>query len=220
MSKNDHKEYVIREFDRAARGYDESRLVRSYQRRVQTIVISRMDISKGMNVLDLGCGTGWGAIDIASKLGGTGTIIGLDVSPKMIEEAKRNLEALDYDNVEFTVGCGESLNYVDFFDYVISTNAFHHFSKKEVIFSNVWRSLKRDGIFIIQDICDDYLLMRMVDIAGKIGEKAHIGSTSSEFLRELFLKKDFIEVTVEKMKFNWFWGIMIGMGKKPGQVSL
>ena len=214
MSSGRQEEHVVKEFDRAAKGYDESRLVKSYQRRTQTLVINKMQIEKGMNILDLGCGTGWGTIDIASRLEGTGKVIGLDLSEKMIEQAKQKLAEFHYDNVEFRVGSGSSLDYENYFDCVLSTNAFHHFDKKEEIFSRVWKSLKRNGCFIIQDICDDFILMRIVDLAGKIGEKAHVGSSTSEELRNLFVSVGFVNIEVEKVKLNWFWRIMVGKGDK------
>ena len=104
MSSGRQEEYVAKEFDRTARGYDESRLVKSYQRQTQILVINKMQIEKGMNILDLGCGTGWGTIDIALKLEGTGKVIGLDLSEKMIEQSKQKLAKFQYDNVEFEVG--------------------------------------------------------------------------------------------------------------------
>ena len=167
MAKKLQEEYIVDEFNRAAKSYDRSRLVKSYQRRAQTLVINRMQIEKGMNILDLGCGTGWGVIDIASKLKGTGKVVGFDLSEKMIEQAKQNLAKFPYANVILQVESGNSLDYNDHFDYVLSTNALHNFDKKEEIFSRVWRSLKHNGVFIIQDICDDYLLMKIVDHAGK-----------------------------------------------------
>jgi len=214
MTGKRQEEYIAREFDRSARGYDESRLVRSFQRRVQVQVINRMKIEKGMNILDLGCGTGQGTIDIASKLEGTGSVIGLDLSGKMIEQAKQKLNGFEYSNVTFEVGSGNSLDYYDRFDYVLSTSAFHHFDKKEEILSRVLRALKQNGVFILQDICDDYLLMKMVDFAGKIGERAHVGSTTSAGLRNLFQDTGFTNVEVEKIKLNWFWRIMIGKGTR------
>ena len=214
MRKKGQDEYVAREFDRAAQSYDESRLVKSYQRRVQTLVINKIQIEKGMNILDLGCGTGEGTFDIASKLEGTRKVIGLDLSENMIKQAKRKLVNFTYDNLGFRVGSGISLDYENYFDCVLSTNAFHHFDKKEEIFSRVWKSLKPNGFFVIQDICDDYLLMRIVDLAGKIGEKAHAGSSTSEELESIFAWAGFVNIEVEKIKFNWFWRIMIGKGTK------
>jgi arsenite methyltransferase len=212
MSNGRKEEYVVKEFDRAAKHYDESRFVKSYQLRTQILVINRMQIKKGMHILDLGCGTGWGTIDIASKLEGTGKVVGLDLSEKMIEQAKQKLAKFTHNNVVFEVGSGNSLDCANCFDYVLSTNTFHHFDKKELIFSRVCKSLKPNGIFIIQDICDDYLSMKIVDLAGKIGERAHVGSTTSEGLRKLFYSTGFEEVEIERMRLNWFWRIMIGKG--------
>jgi protein-L-isoaspartate(D-aspartate) O-methyltransferase len=214
MSRGRQEEYVAKEFDRAAKGYDESRIVKSFQRRAQILVIDKMHLEKGMKILDLGCGTGWGTIDIATKLGGTGEVVGLDLSEKMIEQAKQKLNELAYNNVEFEVGSGSSLDYRDYFDYVFSTNAFHHFAKKEEIFYKVYKSLKYGGIFMVQDICDDYLLMRLLDFAGKIGERAHVGSSTSDKIRDLFTSAGFVNIGIEKIKVNWFWGIMIGKGDK------
>ena len=214
MNSNRQEEHVVKEFDRAAGGYDESRLVKSYQRRTQILVINRMSIEKGMNILDLGCGTGRGTIDIASKLEGTGKVTGLDLSEKMIEQAKENLAGPRYHHVEFDTGSGSSLDYENYFDYVISTNAFHHFYKKEDIFSRVLKSLKVDGTFIVQDICDDFFLMKVVDLAGKVGERAHAGSTTSEGLRKLFQSTGYKEIEIEKIRLNWFWKIMVGRGSK------
>ena len=214
MAKKQQEEYIAEEFDKAAQGYDKSKLVKSFQRRAQNLVISRMQIEKGMNILDIGCGTGWGTIDLGLKLEGTGKVIGLDLSKKMIEQANQKLHGFKCSNVVFEVGSVSSLDYNGYFDYVLSTNAFHHFDKKEEIFSRVWRSLKHNGIFIVQDICDDYLLMKMVDYAGKLGEKAHIGSATSEGLRNLFQTTGFTNVEVDKIKLTWFWRIMIGKGAR------
>jgi arsenite methyltransferase len=214
MTPKQHDESVAREFDRAANAYDESRIVKSYQRRAQLLVVNGLRIERGMVILDLGCGTGKASLDIASMLEGTGRVVGLDLSEKMIEQARGHLARTNYQNVEFQVGSASSLSYDDHFNLVLSTNAFHHFEQKGDIFNRVWKSLRSDGVFMIQDICDDYLLMRIVDLAGKIGEKAHVGSTRSEELKSLFLSSDFVDVEVEKRKLNWFWGIMIGKGVK------
>ncbi|MBN1160829.1 MAG: class I SAM-dependent methyltransferase [Dehalococcoidales bacterium] len=206
--------YIGRKFDRAAGSYDESRLVKSYQRRVQKLVIARMSIEKGMNVLDLGCGTGQGTIDIALKLEGTGNVIGIDLSEKMIEQAKKKLDNFKSKNVKFMVGSIGSVDYQDYFDFVFSTNAFHHFENKESIFTKVRQSLKPNGVFLVQDICDDYLLMRLLDLAGKIGQKEHVGSMKSKELESLFHKTGFTNIEVEKLKINWFFRVMIGNGIK------
>jgi ubiquinone/menaquinone biosynthesis C-methylase UbiE len=215
VAEDQHDQYVAEEFNRAAAGYDDSRLVRTYQHRVQALVVDSLDLRKGMNVLDLGCGTGWATLEIASRLEGTGRVVGLDLSEGMIEQARKELPRFRYDNVEFVLQSASSLNCAGCFDYVISTNAFHHFADKEGVFARVWRSMKAGGSFVIQDYCRDFFLMRVVDQMGKIGEKAHVGTTRSTELGELFLTQGFVDVHVETVKLNWLWGIMIGRGMKP-----
>ena len=111
MSRQQQDAYVAEEFNRAAASYDDSPLVRSYQYRVQALVVDSLDIKKGMNVLDLGCGTGWATLEIASRLEGTGKVVGLDLSEGMIEQARQKLPRFRYDNVEFVLQSAGSLNY-------------------------------------------------------------------------------------------------------------
>jgi ubiquinone/menaquinone biosynthesis C-methylase UbiE len=215
MSAKQHDTYVTDEFNRAAAGYDDSCIVRSYQRCVQTLVVDRLELEPGMNVLDLGCGTGWATFEIASRLGGSGRVVGLDLSEGMIAQARKKLPTFRYDNVEFVVQSADSLDCADCFDYVLSTNAFHHFADKAGVFAKVRKSLKAGGCFVIQDFCRDFFLMRFVDLMGKIGEKAHVGTTTSGELGELFLTSGYVNAHVETIKLNWLWGIMIGRGTKP-----
>jgi ubiquinone/menaquinone biosynthesis C-methylase UbiE len=214
MEKERQEKYIADEFNRTAEGYDKSRLVKSFQRRAQKLVISKMKINEGMSVLDLGCGTGQATIDIGRMLRGTGEVIGFDLSEKMIDQANTKLDDTIDTNITFETMSGSSLDYEDRFDYVISTNAFHHFHDKEDIFLRVKRSLKSGGIFVVQDICDDFLLMKLVDYSGKFGEKAHVGSATSKRLREIFQATGYEDVTIEKVNLTWLWKIMIGQGKK------
>ena len=146
---------------------------------------------------------------------GTGRVVGLDLSEGMIGQARDKLRGFPYHNVEFVVQSADSLEYRGYFDHVVSTNAYHHFADKADIFDRVCTSLKAGGSFVIQDFCRDYLLMRFVDSMGKIGEKAHVGTTTSGELGELLSSSGFAEVQVETIKLNWLWGIMIGRGQKP-----
>jgi ubiquinone/menaquinone biosynthesis C-methylase UbiE len=215
VAESRHDQLVAGEFNRAAAAYDDSRLVQSYQRRVQALVVECLGIKKGMSVLDLGCGTGWATLEIASKLGGTGKVVGLDLSEGMIGQARKKLAGFRFDNVEFVLQTASSLEYAGCFDCVVSTNAFHHFADKAGTFARVWNSLTAGGCFVIQDFCRDFFLMRVVDLMGKIGERAHVGTTSSSALSELFLTQGFVDVHVEAIKLNWLWGIMIGRGTRP-----
>lgn len=99
---------------------------------------------QGKKVLDLGCGYGWHC-KFAAEQGAT-QVLGLDVSQKMIEEAKkRNVE----DQIEYRV-CGiEAYEYpVNTWDCVVSNLALHYIQNIEDIFQKVYRTLKPGGVFL------------------------------------------------------------------------
>ena len=210
------KDYrVAEEFDRQASRYDRSLMVRRYQSRTQALVLDHLSIGLGMHVLDLGCGTGTASLAVASRLNGTGKVVGVDVSLKMLQEAQQKLSQSGLTNVEFVLGSAHELEYEATFDVVFSTNAYHHFADKTDIFRRVWRSLKSGGCFWVQDFCSDFLLMRGLDLLGKLGERAHVGTTTSRQLESLYWNTGFMDVEVSPFKLTWFWGIMIGKGVKP-----
>lgn len=99
---------------------------------------------EGKRVLDLGCGYGWHC-KFAAEQGAT-QVLGLDLSYKMIEQAKRRNKE---NQIEYRV-CGiEEYEYPeDMWDCVVSNLALHYIENIEEIFQKVHRTLKQDGIFL------------------------------------------------------------------------
>ncbi len=98
----------------------------------------------GKCVLDLGCGYGWHCKFCAEK--GAAQVLGMDISRRMIEEAKRrNAE----NRIEYRV-CGiEEYEYPEnMWDCVISNLALHYIDNIEQIFQKIHRTLKPGGVFI------------------------------------------------------------------------
>src|SRR5246127_4183555 len=82
-------------------------------------LVARLGVSKGMKVLDLGCGDGTTAIPEA-KLGAQ--VLGVDLTPKLVEAAKRRAKELGLDNAKFQEGDACDLYQLedDSFDFVVS----------------------------------------------------------------------------------------------------
>ena len=98
----------------------------------------------GKTVLDLGCGYGWHCSFAAEQ--GAVKVLGLDLSRKMIEEAKRrNAEK----RIEYRV-CGiEEYEYPENkWDCVVSNLALHYIADLENIFQKVYQTLKPGGNFL------------------------------------------------------------------------
>ncbi len=93
---------VRRLYDRVAPLYD--LLVAPYDlingRRLAEQAISELRLEPGDTVVDLGTGTGWNLTRLAEAVGPTGHVIGVDISPEMLDRARRRTESHGLDNVD------------------------------------------------------------------------------------------------------------------------
>lgn len=102
-------------------------------------------------VVDIGCGVGQTTLEFAEKLGDVGSIIGIDFSPKRINEANRLREhSLKRDCVEFRVGKAEMLEIPDSaVTLIISQEVLLHIIDKASAIKEMYRILKLSGRAIV-----------------------------------------------------------------------
>ncbi|OHD13132.1 MAG: hypothetical protein A2086_13590 [Spirochaetes bacterium GWD1_27_9] len=109
-----------------------------------------LNIKTGDIVLDLGCGNGGFTYSIVESVGDDGKIYALDLTREMIEKAIANNS---HKNIRYTVGDINNLPYQDnFFDLIISNCVINHSTNKSLVFSEIYRVLKKSGHFLIADI--------------------------------------------------------------------
>lgn len=111
------------------------------------------DIREGDVVLDLGSGAGIDVFLAAKKAGKNGRVIGLDMTPAMVELARKNAKKNGYENVEFRLGDIEAMPVEnESVSVVISNCVINLAPDKRRVFSEIYRVLKSGGRFLISDI--------------------------------------------------------------------
>ncbi len=150
-------------------------------------------IKEGETVLDLGSGTGFDCFLAARKVGKTGKVIGVDMTPEMIGRAKENAKKGKYENVEFRLGEIENLPVEDgSVDAIISNCVINLSPDKKKVFEEANRVLKPGGMIMVSDI----VLTKELPSKLKDSIAAHVGC-----LAGAMKKKEYIDI-IKKAGFR------------------
>jgi len=137
------------------------------------------DLREGDVVLDLGAGAGLDLILVAQKVGATGSAVGVDMTPAMIEAARGNLARAGVTNAEIRQGHIENLPVSDgSVDWVISNCVINLSPEKEKVFAEIHRVLKPGGRFSIFDMVVESLPDHLRQVAAV--HAACVGGAISE----------------------------------------
>ena len=110
----------------------------------------------GETVLDVGSGAGVDVLIAAKAVGPEGRVIGVDMTPEMLDAARRNSDRMEFANVEFLEGRVERLPVdAESVDLVISNGVLNLTVDKHGAYRQIERALKPGGRFQIADICVD-----------------------------------------------------------------
>ncbi len=143
-------------------------------------------IIPGETVLDLGSGAGFDVFLAAARVGPTGRVIGVDLTPEMVEQARTNAERSGYANVEFRLGDIEELPVDDAsVDVVISNCVLNLVPDKPKAFREIVRVLKPGGRVAISDIVLDGPLPESL----RASEDAYCSCVSGAISRAQYLSE-------------------------------
>ncbi len=165
--------------------------------------ITLASLKPGQTVLDLGSGAGLDCILAAQKVGETGHVIGVDMTPEMIERAQVNAKKVNLNNIEFRQGYLEDLpvdsNTVD---VIISNCVINLSPDKEKVFNEAFRVLAPGGKLAVSDIVTDGELPESIRkslsawagcVAGAVDAKEYIGMMESVGFTDISIKPVFFD---------------------------
>ena len=175
-----------------------------YDDNFESQAISQYIISKNLKILkkyfsstkrgfllDLGCGTGRDAIELARS---GFKVYGIDISSEMIKIAKSGIT--DNESIEFLQGDSEHIPYEDeHFDAVICSSSFHHYPRPVASLSEIRRVLKKNGhLFLLETCRDGFRLIIIHDLIQKTFRNDHIRYYSTKELRRFLELAGFVEI--------------------------
>lgn len=174
-------------------------------------------LQPGETVLDLGSGAGLDCLLAAQKVGETGRVIGVDMTPEMIDRARANAKRVNATNVEFRQGYLENLPVeTGMVDVIISNCVINLLPDKEKVFTEAFRVLKPGGKLAVSDIVTDGELPELVRnslsawagcVAGAVEAKEYIAMMEAVGFTDISIKpvlfdKETVDGALDEMKLD------------------
>jgi arsenite methyltransferase len=158
-------------------------------------------LKKGERVLDLGSGAGFDCFLAAKKVGEQGRVIGVDMTPEMLDKARANARKGKYTNVEFRLGEIENLPVADnSVDVIISNCVINLAPNKRRVFEEAFRVLTPNGRLMVSDIA----LLKELPKAVRQSIEAYAGCIAGAEIKEKYIelikKAGFKEVKILQEK--------------------
>jgi arsenite methyltransferase len=139
----------------------------------------------GEVVLDLGSGAGFDVFLASRAVGPTGRVIGVDMTPEMIDKARANAASAKVYNVDFRLGHIEELPVNSgTVDLVISNCVVNLSPEKDKVFSEVYRVLKPRGRMLVSDL----VLIKPLSEKLKHSVEAYVGCVAGASMKEDYLQ--------------------------------
>jgi arsenite methyltransferase len=142
-------------------------------------------LKQGETVLDLGSGAGFDCFLAAKQVGSRGRVIGVDMTPEMLDKARENARTAGVANVEFRLGEIENLPVADnTADAVISNCVINLAPDKKRVFAEAFRALKPGGRLMVSDL----VLTAPLPKAVQDSVSAYVGCLAGASLKADYLK--------------------------------
>lgn len=154
-------------------------------------------IRQGDTVVDIGSGSGVDVLVAAQKTGPTGRVIGVDMTPAMIEKASKNLNAAGVSHAWIVEGDAEALPLEDATaDVVTSNGVINLVPDKTKSFGELYRILKSGGCIQIADIVLTKPVSRKSKSNSALWAECIVGAEPENEYLELIRKAGFEDVLV------------------------
>jgi SAM-dependent methyltransferase len=154
-------------------------------------------LSPGEAVIDLGSGGGFDCFLAAREVGPDGRVVGVDMTPEMVETARANAADAPFKNVEFRLGEIGHLPAADVsFDVVISNCVVNLSPDKNGVFEETYRVLRPGGRVAVSDVVKTAALPSAVAADVDALSACIAGAERIDILEDLLTEAGFTDVAI------------------------
>lgn len=156
MTNEEYKKLSIKEFTKAAKNYESDHAgIYEMCKKDYPDILEELEKEPFSDLLDAGCGPA-PMISLLAEKYPDRHYTGLDLTPAMIEQAKKK----NIPNAVFVVGDCENFPFEEnAFDAIICSNSFHHYPDSLAFFASVKRCLRPGGRLILRDVTSENKLV-------------------------------------------------------------
>jgi len=176
------------------------------------MTVNALDLSKGDRVVELGCGTGLNFTLVLDVIGPNGKLIGVDITDKMLDQAKKRVKDNGWKNVELVQSDFAEYTFPKGLDGIFSTGAIQYSPQYDKIIEQGYYALKPGKKFVLFDF-------KMPQGPSRILAPILIFFTKAFEANEEYLQRhgwESIEKYFEETSFTEGWGgfVYVSVGKK------
>lgn len=227
-------------YDAASRDYDEAS--REYWQFLSERAVDLADVRPGERVLDVPCGAGPATLAAAERVGPTGSVLGIDFAPQMLDIANEHVATRGLRNVELRAGDMTALDLPpDSFDAVVCVLGVFFVDDMAAVTRALWELLRSDGRLVLGVLGTEFFdPMRdvFVDVVANVRPDVEVQqpwrrTEDPEVLRDVFTNAGITDVaitsSVDVLPFaspDEWWRIVRGtglrrviMGLEPGEAE-
>ena len=174
QEQDNHNKTIVEEFSKQAVAFTK---IKAHHDSVESI-IAMSEVSKEHTVLDVACGSGIVSVAFALK---AKSVVGLDITQAMLDEAQKKKEQQNLTNIAFEIGSVDSLPYEDeSFDIVFTRYSFHHFLNPKEALEEMIRVCKKGGKIIIVDVALESKYDKAYNDMEKLRDPSHTKALTFE----------------------------------------
>lgn len=183
MALDEQRQLILDQFTRQAVPF--SQLHERDDAEIHQLLIHTADITAHDDVLDVACGPGLVASEVAQV---ARHVTGIDLTPAMIKQAQARQQALGLTNLSWVVGDAQPLPFPDSsFSRVITRYSFHHFSDPAGVFREMMRVCQPAGRITVADVFTNTVEQaRGYDRMEKLRDPSHTHALLLSKLQGLF----------------------------------